>query len=132
MTDPSSQRVDLDDSRVLSVDRGPGFLLVRLEQRRGTTIRRLAARVADPYHEEAAYCVGEGIMAPHPDPSLPLDFVEYATAGPRHLELQGYLGSESWFTWRIEGSAIEITGLAPCGSSPGTSSRSTPIRGTGP
>lgn len=115
MEDPDSRRVDLDDSRVVGIDRCPGFILVLLEQHRGTAVQNFSVSVAGPYHEEVAYYVGEGVTAPHPSPSLPLDFVEYAAAGTRHLELQGYLRSESWFTWRITGSAVEIKGLVSPG-----------------
>ena len=116
MEDLSSQRIDLDDSRIVTICRERGFLNVVLEQRRGTEVRNLSARVVGPYQEEVAYYVGEGITAPHPDPSLPLDFVEYAALGPCHLDLQGYRRNESWFAWRISGSAVVITGLVPAGS----------------
>jgi len=130
MTDPSSRRVDLDDSRVVNIERDPDFIKIALEQRRGSEVRNLLVTVVGPCREEVAHYVGEGITAPHPDPSLPLDFVELASAGPDHLELQGYLGRESWFTWRVDGSAVEIEGLASPGAPPNNSSKPMPLRGT--
>ena len=113
MEDQSYPRIDLDDSRVLSIDRNSDALEILLEQKRGVSVRSLSVRVIAPWREEAAYYVGEGVTAPHPNPALPLDFVEYAAAGPHHLDLQGYLEREAWFTWRIDGSAVEIIELNP-------------------
>ncbi len=100
----------------MRIEREPFGVTLVLEQHRGSVTREFTVRVLGPWQEEAAYYVGEGITARHSNPSLPLDFVEYAAAGPCHVDLQGYLQGEAWFTWCVTGSDVEITGLAPPGS----------------
>ena len=130
MADSRAPRIDLDDSRVVRIEREPSGVTVALEQCRGPVTRNFTVRVLGPWQEEVAYYVGEGVTAPHPNPSLPLDFVEYAAAGPRHVDLQGYLQGEAWFAWSVTGSAVEITELAPPpGAPPNNSSKPTPLRG---
>ena len=67
----------------------------------------------------AEFYVGHNITAPHPDPSSPLDWVEYAEQGHGYLELGGHRGSESWFLWQIFGDVIEIKELDAGGSQSG-------------
>ena len=131
MQDQDSQRVDLDDCRVVSIDRDPDALSIVLEQRRPGVVRNLSARIAGPWREEIAYYVGQGVTAPHPNPSLPLDYVEYAAAGPSHLDLQGYLGKESWFAWRINGDRqLKSLGWSLLRAPPNNSFKGKPLRGS--
>lgn len=51
--------------------------------------------------EDAEYYIGHNVTTPHPDPTLPLDYIELAERGPVHFELGGHRKNESWFVWRI-------------------------------
>lgn len=93
--------IDLDDASVLSVDRTPGGLCIELEQRRDGQARRVRVVASGLVAEEAQHFVGAGVTAPHPDPALPLDFIEYAARGRDFLEFGGHLRDETWFHWRI-------------------------------
>jgi hypothetical protein len=108
MTKPVTNRVDLDDSRVVGVSRESGRLVVELEQRRNNDSKRIEVRVTGALKETAEHYVGNQITAPHPDPQLPLDYIEYAERGDTFVELQGYLKNDSWYVWRIDGTDIEI------------------------
>ena len=108
MTGAMAARVDLDDCHVVGVTREDHCVVVELEQRRNKSKERIVVRAADVSEEVAEYYVGERVTAPHPDPTLPLDYIEYAEQGPGYLEFQGYLRNESWFVWRIVAPNIEI------------------------
>ena len=110
MKTSGASRVDLDDSRVLLVKREKGTVIIELEQRRGDTARRIVVTALDVTQEDAEYYIGHNVTATHPDPSLPLDYIEFAEEGLGHLELGGYRRNESWFVWRITSKHIQITG----------------------
>lgn len=108
MTDRGVTRVDLDDSRVLQVRRTGNVIVIELEQRRDSGAKSIAVVASGVTTEDAAYYIGHDVTAPHPNPELPLDFIETAEIGPGYLELGGYLKNESWFTWRIGAQEFEF------------------------
>lgn len=108
MTLPGTIRIDLDDSCVVAVSRDLGGIVIELEQKRNSKVQRIEVLVADVSREIAEYYIGHKVAVPHPNPELPLDFIEYAEQGPNHIELQGYLKNDSWYLWRIEGNGIQI------------------------
>lgn len=108
VTDRGATRVDLDDSRVLQVRRVGDVTCIKLKQRRGGAIKRIVVVASGVTAEDAEYYIGHNVTAPHPNPTVPLDFVETAEIESGHLELGGYLKGESWFTWRIAAREIEL------------------------
>ena len=108
MKDSGATRIDLDDSLVLQVRREQGVVMIDLEQRRGITTKHIAVVALGVTREDAEYYVGHNVTAPHPDPTLPLDYIEFAEQAPGYIELGGYLKNESWFVWRICSADIEI------------------------
>jgi hypothetical protein len=105
---PSAIRIDLDDSRVLVIKRESGVVTIELEQSRGSITRRFLVVASDVTQENAEYYIGHNVTASHPDPALPLDYIEFAEQGPGYLELGGYKHNESWFVWRIASSNIQV------------------------
>ena len=109
MNESAIQRVDLDGSEVVEINRDSNQLLIDLDQKRDRDRKLIRVSVKGNYSESAAYYVGLNVTKPHPNPNFPLDFIEYAELGPSHLELGGYLNGESWYVWRIKNKNIEIT-----------------------
>lgn len=116
MKDLGATRVDLDDSRVLQVRREQGVVVIDLEQHRGGTTKHIAVVASGVTQEDAEYYIGHNVTAPHPDPTLPLDYIEFAEQASDYLELGGYLKNESWFVWRLRSSDIEIKDGTSAGS----------------
>jgi hypothetical protein len=58
--------------------------------------------------EHSAFYVGAGVTAPVRDPSFPLDRIEVVEYKGDVLELQGYKGTEPWYTWRFSGANISV------------------------
>ena len=108
MTSHKPSRVDLDDSRVIAIQREPGRLFIELEQTRANRATRITVAASGVSREDAEYYIGHNVTAPHPSPASPLDYIEFAEQGPDYLELGGYLKSESWYVWRIVATDFEI------------------------
>ena len=102
------RHLDLEDSRVIAIQREPGRLLIQLEQTRSDQATLITIAASGVSREEAEYYVGHNVTAPHPNPAAPLDYVEFAEQGPDYLELGGYLNSEPWYLWRIAAAEFEI------------------------
>ena len=99
------KHADLDDAKVVGVQRLPGLLVIDLQRSKTERIQVRAVRVSK---EEAEYYVGERVTAPHPDPTLPLDQIEVAELEGGVLEMQGCRKNDSWYVWRIEAESIQI------------------------
>ena len=97
--------VDLDDSKVIDVERLDDSLTITL-QREG---KQILVKVAGLEREDAECFVGDRIKGVHPDPKLPVVEIEVAEMGPGILELQGGRYPETdWYVWRIVANSIEI------------------------
>jgi hypothetical protein len=113
MTAAGTGHIDLDDSRVVHVNREHGRVTIELEQLRSRTAKRITVSVTGVTHEDAVYYVGHNVTAPHPNPELPLDFVEYAEHRAGQLELGGHLHNKIWFVWTLVATGVEITEHRP-------------------
>jgi len=102
------RRLDLDDSRVISIQREPGRVFIELEQTRNNRSTLITVAASGVSREDAEYYIGHNVTAPHPSPAAPLDYVEFAEQGPDFVELGGYLNSQSWYLWRIAAAEFEI------------------------
>jgi hypothetical protein len=104
----------LEERRVVGIHRVGGDLHLDLEAvRRDEPVRRVTVRLSDVTGERAQYYVGEKILAPHPDPSSPLDLIEVAEYQGGKLSLQGYRKGEPWYVWDIFASEVEIDKPVP-------------------
>lgn len=62
--------------------------------------------------ESASYYVGAGVTAPHPNPALPLDFVQAYAFEKGRLFLEGQLAGESWFVWELADARMRVLSIA--------------------
>ena len=108
MTATAIYRLDLDDSTVVEIVRDTDRVSIELEQTRNKLSKFITIQASGGLREKAQYYIGQNVTADHPDPSKPLDYIEYAERGANYIELGGFLENEPWFVWRIEGSYIEI------------------------
>lgn len=129
MKDPAATRVDLDDFRVCQIQRKKGSVTIELEQRRGGTTKHIVVVASGVTREDAEYYIGSNITAPHPEPSMPLDYIQFAEGGPGYLEFGGNRKGESWFVWRIVSRDIEIREGSDVDLPPDNSFKPSPPRG---
>ncbi|RUO38628.1 hypothetical protein CWE13_03000 [Aliidiomarina shirensis] len=102
------ERADLDDCSVVGVHRNPDWLLIELEWGSENSPCKIIVIAHNVTNEKIEHFVGHGVTAPHPDPDLPLDWVQYSGTKQGVLELGGQLRGDAWFSWQIFAEKIEI------------------------
>lgn len=113
MIDSSGRLVDLDGAKLLEVKRMGDMIQIMLDavsisstdtagQKRHPRRGRVKMVLRNVSAERADYFIGEGVTAPHPDPTFPLDTIEVAEYSDNVLTLQGYRKGEPWYVWEID------------------------------
>jgi hypothetical protein len=107
---------DLEDAMVLRVDRAPGQVLLTLQL--ASMPRRARIRLRELRSESVFHWVGAGIAGDHPDPALPLDFIQswsWSRQDGTH-NLQGTLRGDAWYEWEICAARIDWDVSDPAGA----------------
>ena len=100
--------LDLEDADVAAVRRDGDEIRIVFSNahvtRQGSGVSEVCSveLLLSGVKSEAVHCyVGAGITAPHPNPALPLDFVQVFSYERGTLNLQGMLADEPWYEWEI-------------------------------
>jgi hypothetical protein len=109
------QDADLEDAEILKIEREPSIVRFWLStasvRDTPTTWREMGpvrVTLTGVSSEVAAYYIGEGVTAPHPDPVMPLHVIATASWENGTLRLGGYRAGEPWYEWSIVSTHGEV------------------------